>query len=106
MKNTYETKDKLSQFIIFTDHVMVSFDVRSLFTSNPHDLAQQCVNEFVTEKEDVLFGIKRLQNREIMGLLQLCLEATSFVYNDVQYKQLSGLPMGSPISVVVSEIKM
>ena len=41
-----------------------------------------------------------------MGLLQLCLEATSFVYNDVQYKQLSGLPMGSPISVVLSEIMM
>ena len=59
-----------------------------------------------TEKEDVLFGITRLQNREIMGLLQLCLEATSFVYNDVQYKQLSGLPMGSPISVVLSEITM
>ena len=107
LKNTYETKDKLSQFIIPIVHVMVSqFMSWCLFTSIPHDLALQCVNEFITEKEDLRFGITRLQNHEIMGLLQLCLEATSFVYNDVQYKQLSGLPMGSPISVVLSEITM
>ena len=103
LKNTYETKNKLSQFLILTDHVMVSFNAKSLFTSIPHDLALQCVNEFITEKDDVLFGIIRLQNRQTMGLLQLCLEVTSFVYNDVLYKQFSGLPMRTPISVVLNE---
>ena len=53
-----------------------------------------------------LIGITRLQNREIIGFLQLCLETFSFLCNDVLYKELSGLPMGSNVSVVLSEITM
>ena len=41
-----------------------------------------------------------------MDLLNLCLTSTYFQYNGKHYKQLYGTAMGSPVSVVVSEIVM
>ena len=41
-----------------------------------------------------------------MDLLHLCLTSTSFQYNGKHYKQLHGIAMGSPVSVVVAEIVM
>ena len=39
-----------------------------------------------------------------MDLLNLCLTSTFFQYNGKHYKQLHGIAMGSPVSVVVAEI--
>ena len=41
-----------------------------------------------------------------MDLLNLCLTSTYFQYNGKHYKQLHGTAMGSPVSVVVTEIVM
>ena len=41
-----------------------------------------------------------------MELLNLCLISTYFQYNGKHYKQLHGTAMGSPVSVVVTEIVM
>ena len=42
----------------------------------------------------------------ILDLLNLCLISTYFQYNGKHYKQLHGTAMGSPVSVVVTEIVM
>ena len=85
---------------------MVSFDVQKLFTSIPHDLALNCLSIAIDEHEEKLFDTTRLQKSELIQLVKLCLSATTFKFNGVLYKQISGLPMGSPISVVLSEIVM
>ena len=41
-----------------------------------------------------------------MKLVEICLEASIFRFNGQLYRQISGLPMGSPISVVLSEFTM
>ena len=41
-----------------------------------------------------------------MDLLNLCFFSTYFQYNGKHYKQLHGTAMGSPVSVVVTEIVM
>jgi len=43
MKNSYQVRQFLQSKLIPDDHVLVSFDVKSLFTSIPQDLALQSV---------------------------------------------------------------
>ena len=86
------------------DYKLVSFDVKSLFTSIPLQLALQCTETAILQSTDPL----PLPTEDIMDLLNLCLTSTYFQYNGKHYKQLHGTAtaMGSPFSVAVVEIVM
>ena len=84
------------------DHKLVSFDVKSLFTSIPLQLALDCTENAIKNSTVEL----PLPKDDIMDLLNPCLTSTYFQYNDKHYKQLHGTAMGSPVSVVVEEIVM
>jgi len=79
----------------------VSFDVKSLFTSIPLQLALQCT-EITAQQSTVKLP---LPTEDIMDLLNLCLTSTYFQYNGKHCKQLHGTAMGSPV-FVVAEIVM
>ena len=80
----------------------MSFDVKSLFTSIPLQLALDCTENAIKNSTAEL----PLPTDDIMDLLNLCLTSTYFQYNGKHYKQLHGTAMGSPVSVVVAEIVM
>ena len=84
------------------DYKLVSFDVKSLFTSIPLQLALQCTETAILQSTDPL----PLPTEDIMDLLNLFLTSTYFQYNSKHYKQLHGTAMGFPVSVVVAEIVM
>ena len=84
------------------DHKLVSFDVKSLFTSIPLQLALDCTETAINNSTLQL----PLLTNDLMDLLNLCLTSTYFQYNGQHYKQLHGTAMGSPVSVVVAEIVM
>ena len=84
------------------DYKLVSFDVKSLFTSIPLQLALQCTETAIRQSTDSL----PLPTDDIMDLLNICLTSTYFQYNGKHYKQLHGTAMGSPVSVVIAEIVM
>ena len=95
--------DKSRRKLQSTEHYkLVSFDVKSLFTSIPLQLALQCTETAILQSTDPL----PLPTEDIMDLLNLCLTSTYFQYNGKHYKQLHGTAMGSPVSVVVAEIVM
>ena len=81
--------------VIPDDYKLVSFDVKSLFTSIPLQFALQCTETAI-----------RQSTENIMDLLNLCLTSTYFQYNGKHYKQLHGTAKGSPVSVAVAEIVM
>ena len=86
------------------NHTLVSFDVKSLFTSIPLQLALDCTRSAITlHANDTPLAIP---TNDIMDLLTLCLTSTYFQYNGKHYKQLHGTAMGSPVSVIVAEIVM
>ena len=78
----------------------MSFDVKSLFTSIPLQLALDCTETVINNSTIEL----PLPTDDLMDLLNLCLTSTYFQYNGKHYKQLHGTAMGSPVSVVVAEI--
>ena len=96
--------DAVKTVQIPNNHRLVSFDVKSLFTSIPLQLALDCTGTLLQQTADNT--PLPLPNDKIMDLLKLCLESSFFQYNGRHYKQLHGTAMGSPVSVVVAEIVM
>ncbi|BHF77098.1 hypothetical protein SprV_0502020000 [Sparganum proliferum] len=79
---------------------MVSFDVTSLFTSIPQDLAIETVKLFLRRKYNEREN--RLGHAQVLQLLKFCLK-TYFTFDGTIYEQVKGTPMGSPISGFIAE---
>ena len=103
IKNNSDLLDKIQDLEISEDEELVSFDVKSLFTCIPLIEIMRSVSDAIDEDEDFLNN-EKLSKRELMELLDLCLNSTFFGFRSRIYHQKKGTPMGSPISVVVSEI--
>ena len=92
------------------DEIMVSFDVKSLFTSIPVEVACEAAEKRLgieMGKEDSNFRASTgMEVDEIMRLLRLCLNCTYFQLDGEFYKQKRGTAMGSPVSVVVANLFM
>ena len=102
VQSTKDFIDIIKTVQIPDDHKLVSFDVKSLFTSIPLQLALDCNETAITNSTHEL----PLPKENIMDLLKLCLTCSFFQYNDKHYKQLHGTAMGSPVSGVEAEIVM
>ena len=104
LQSTENFIDAIKTVQIPNNHRLVSFDVKSLFTSIPLQLALDCTGTLLQQTADDT--PLPLPNDKIMDLLKLYLESTFFQYNGRHFKQLHGTAMGSPVSVVVAEIVM
>ncbi|BHF73480.1 hypothetical protein SprV_0401656100 [Sparganum proliferum] len=78
---------------------MVSFDVTSLFTSIPQDLAAETIELLLREKYDETEN--RLGHAQIIHLLNFCLK-TYFTFEGTIYEQVKDTPMGLPISGLIA----
>ena len=103
IKNSRHFLDKIKDLNIDDDETMVSFDVKSLFTCIPLNAIKKSVCNAI-DLSDCFLEIEKLSKEEILSLLDLCLNRTYFGFRNEIYHQKRGTPMGSPISVVVSEI--
>ncbi|BHF58908.1 hypothetical protein SprV_0100186300 [Sparganum proliferum] len=95
--------EKLKGVVIAPDEVMVSFDVVSLFTSIPKELAMEVINDLLDRKYDEEGN--SFKWKHVMELLDYCLR-TYFTFNGQIYEQIQGTPMGSPISGYLTEAVM
>ena len=102
LQSTDNFIDAIIMVQIPDDHKLESFDVKSLFTSTPLQLALDCTKTAIDKSPYQ----PPLPIDDIMDLLHLCLTSTYFQYNGKHYKQLHGTSLGSPVSVVVAEIVM
>ena len=85
--------------------VLVSFDVVSLFTKVPVDLAIHVAKRRLEADTD-LSERTALSVDNIISLLKLCLNATYFTFCGTPYQQVFGTAMGSPVSVVIANLVM
>ena len=99
--NSEDFVTKIRNVQLSEDHELVSFDVKSLFTSIPLELGG-ALKESLANYSDEL----PIPKEEVIDLLILCLQSTFFQYDGNFYQQLHGTAMGSPVSVVVAEIVM
>ena len=85
--------------------VLVSFDVVSLFTNVPVDLAVKVAHERLS-LDTSLVERTALSAEQVVNLLRFCLDATFLAYRGEFYQQTFGTAMGSPVSVTVTNLVM
>ena len=87
------------------DEVIVSYDVRALFTSVPIQPALEVIEKLLNEDPD-LRKRTTMSTKQIMDLLEFCLRSTYFTYRGKFYEQVERAAMGSPISPIVANLYM
>ena len=83
----------------------MSFDVVGLFTSVPTDQALDLVLQLLAY-DNILHDRTSLDISDIKVGLEICFSAAIFTYDHTNYRQILGLPIGSCISPVLSNIFM
>lgn len=84
---------------------MVSFEVKSLFTSIPVDLALTITNKRLQKDQD-LSEHTNMSISNIMRLLEFVHDHNYLKHDNTHYKQIFGSAMGSPISLVIANLVM
>ncbi|XP_076066091.1 uncharacterized protein LOC143039734 [Oratosquilla oratoria] len=105
LKNSTDFVDRLRGISLEEGDILVSFDVKSIFTSLPQDLLKQAVLSKVEGSEEFRDN-EKMSTEELVRLVNLCLDSTLFRFREKVYHQRIGTPMGSPISVVLAEMAM
>ena len=104
VENSADLCDILRDIQIDSDEVLVSFDVKSLYTSVPIDLALDAVRSLLETTTKPVET--QLTTDELIDLLSLCLRESSFQFRNQFYEMTNGLAMGSPASPIVANIFM
>ena len=105
MKNSKDFVDFVSTKKLLPNEQIVSFDVVSLFTSIPVDLALQIVREELNSTNDWT-AQTNLTVGQICNLLAFVLNNSFFVFKGSHYHQIFGCAMGSPVSAALAELVM
>ncbi|XP_062541373.1 uncharacterized protein LOC134209403 [Armigeres subalbatus] len=89
----------INQTTIPPDHILVSFDVVSLFTNIPNELVRRSIIFRWTE-------IKQGTNINLdlfLEMVELCMDSSYFRFRDKYYQQTFGTAMGSPLSPILAD---
>nr|VZI26713.1 unnamed protein product [Spirometra erinaceieuropaei] len=101
LTSAYHFLERIKHLKLEPDESMVYFDVVSLFTSIPQQLAIDAVDQLLAERyED---RDKTLKSEHLLELLRYCLK-TYFTFGGQMYEQIKGTPMGSSISSLITEV--
>ena len=75
---------------------MGSLDIDSLFTNIPFEETTEIRTNNLFENSDIVHGLKK---REFKALLSLATKESYFMFNNILYKQIEGVAMGSPLGI-------
>ncbi|XP_075534190.1 uncharacterized protein LOC142567979 [Dermacentor variabilis] len=105
ISNSSAFVEKVHDISLDEDDIMVLFDVKSLFTSVPVDLAVATCRD-VLLADDTLAERTPLEVQDICELLDFCLSNTYFNYDKQFYRHINGTTMGASISVTTTNLVM
>ena len=105
VKNSNEFANLIRSRCRGPNDIFVSFDVMGLFTSVPTDQALDLVLQLL-DYDNTLHDRTSLDISDIKVGLEICFSAAIFTYDHTNYRQTFGLPIGSCIPPVLSNIFM
>jgi hypothetical protein len=102
IKNSIDLINNLKNINISKNSKLVSFDVTSMFTNIPPKECLEIIKDMIDKSSSKNFITKS----ELLNGLKLCMSQNYFQFDSKYYIQKSGLPMGSPLSPLFSDIFM
>ena len=75
---------------------LVTFDVKSLYTSIPHNYGLKSISFWIEKYPDLLQS--RFSKNCVLKSIKIILENNNYNFNDVFYRQISGTAMGTIFS--------
>lgn len=103
-----KTKDfvmQLKDLHIEDDETIISFDVSPLSTNVSREAILAIVLSKLSNDENLSVRTN-LTATDIVNLILLCLDNTYFTFNNILYRQIMGLPMGSQICPIIPNLFM
>ncbi len=101
VKNSFEVESFFDGLKISEDEILVSFDVEALYPSVPVDEAFEAMKGWISEQD-----ISDDEAELVSKLTEIVLGQNWLQFDGKIYKQLSGLPIGNPLSSPLAEIFM
>ena len=105
VKNMQDFIDSIRGIHLGEDQCMMSYDVKSLFTSIPTTKACIIIKQRLEEDQE-LKQRTSLSIDNITSLLEFCITSTYFSFQGKFYEQVEGAAMGSPLSPIVANLYM
>ena len=103
--NNQDFLEHLKGIQLAPDEVMVSYDVKALFTSVPIKPASDVIEKLLKE-DPGLQSRTSMSTQHIMDLLVFCLRSIYFTFRGKFYEQVEEAAIGSPISPIVANLYM
>ena len=83
-----------TKFLVFADYFMASLDVESLFTNiSLNEVIDICIDDFFCDSN----RIHNLDRNDMRELLTLAAYESFFIFDQVTYRQIDGVAVGSPL---------
>ena len=100
IKDSFQFADYIKNITLPNDHILVSFDMVSMFTNIPVELALQTIRN----KWDIISQFTDVPLDGFIEATELVLNSTYFQFNEEYFKQHHGVAMGSPLSSIVAAL--
>ena len=102
-KGSFDFSEKMRNFEVKKDVEMVSFDVVSLFTNVPLNLAIRIASNVLY---DSVYKPNNLKKSTFIKMLQLCVKDIPFLFDQNIYMQTDGVAMGSRLGPTLACLTM
>ena len=105
LMNTQHFCERFAEVTIADDEILVSFDVKSLYTLVPIEGAIVAIRE-ILEPDANFETHANISVETLIEMVRICLGTTSFQFRDDHFELTDGSAMGSPLSSAVANIYM
>ena len=96
--SSFQLCEEINGMVLPDEYIIISLDVVSLFTNIPRrSVIRNIINRWDEVKTNINLDL-------FLEMVEFCMEASCFRYNNKFYMQTYGTAMGSPLSPILAEI--